>query len=53
VPDLEVSRPVRSILSTKRKTYARDDDGCLMVEISLNLFVEESIAERLGGAVAA
>jgi hypothetical protein len=48
VPDLEVSRPVHSILSTKRKTYARDDDGCLMVEISLNLFVEESIAERLG-----
>jgi hypothetical protein len=33
--------------ATKRKTYARDD-GCLMVEVSPNLFVEESIAEWLG-----
>jgi hypothetical protein len=33
--------------STNRKSYIRDD-GCLMVEISPNLFVEESIAERLG-----
>jgi hypothetical protein len=31
----------------KRKTYTRDD-GCLMIEISPNLYVEESIAERLG-----
>jgi hypothetical protein len=48
VPDLEVSRPVRSILSTMRKTYTREDDGCLMIEISPNLSVEESIAGRLG-----
>jgi hypothetical protein len=31
----------------KGKSYTRDD-GCLMVEISTNDFVEESIAERLG-----
>lgn len=30
-----------------RKTYTRDD-GCLMVEIRPNLYVEESMAERLG-----
>jgi hypothetical protein len=30
-----------------RKTYTRDD-GVLMVEVGPNLFVEESIAERLG-----
>lgn len=30
-----------------RKSYTRDD-GCLMVEIADNIFVEESIAERLG-----
>jgi len=30
-----------------RKSYIRDD-GCLLVEISPNLYVEESIAERLG-----
>jgi hypothetical protein len=34
-------------MATKRKTYTRDD-GVIMVEISSNLFVEESIAERLG-----
>jgi hypothetical protein len=33
--------------STKRKTYTRDD-GVIMVEISPNTFVEESLAERLG-----
>jgi hypothetical protein len=33
--------------SKKPKTYIRDD-GCLMIEISPNLYVEESIAERLG-----
>jgi hypothetical protein len=32
---------------TKRKTNTRDD-GCLMVEVSPNLFAEGNIAERLG-----
>ena len=31
----------------KRKTYIRDD-GVLMIEVRPNLYVEESIAERLG-----
>jgi len=30
-----------------RKRHIRDD-GCLMVEIRPNLYVEESMAERLG-----
>jgi hypothetical protein len=30
-----------------RKTYTRDD-GCLMVEIRPSVYVEESMAERLG-----
>jgi hypothetical protein len=34
-------------MASKRKTYTRDE-GVIMVEISPNLFVEESIAERLG-----
>jgi len=33
---------------SSRKTYIRSDDGAVMVEISPNLYVEESIAERLG-----
>jgi hypothetical protein len=34
-------------MPASRSTYIRDD-GCLMVEISPNVYVEESIAERLG-----
>jgi hypothetical protein len=34
-------------LMSSRKSYLRDD-GCLMIEISENVFVEESLAERLG-----
>jgi hypothetical protein len=34
-------------MAFRRKTYTGDDDGCLMVEVSPNLYVEESIAERL------
>jgi hypothetical protein len=34
-------------MSSKLKTYIRDD-GVVMVEISTNLYVVESIAERLG-----
>jgi hypothetical protein len=30
-----------------RKSYTRDD-GCLMIEISPNVYVEESLAERFG-----
>lgn len=48
-PALNVTLSNRSSYSmpAKRKTYTRDD-GVVMVEISPNLFVEESIAERLG-----
>ena len=34
-------------MSLKRKIYIRDD-GVRMVEISPNVYVEESIADRLG-----
>ena len=34
-------------MAKSRKSYTRDD-GCLMIEISPNLYVEEGIAERLG-----
>jgi len=34
-------------MPAQHKSYIRDD-GCLMIEISPNLYVEESIAERLG-----
>jgi hypothetical protein len=34
-------------MASKRKTYTRHD-CVIMVEISPNLFVEESLAERLG-----
>jgi hypothetical protein len=34
-------------MPSKRKSYTRDD-GALMVEIRPHLYVEESIAERLG-----
>jgi hypothetical protein len=34
-------------MPTPRKTYVRDD-GVVMIEISPNLYVEESLAERLG-----
>jgi hypothetical protein len=35
-------------MSQSRKTYTRDDDGCLMVEISDNVYVEYEWAERYG-----
>jgi hypothetical protein len=31
-----------------RKTYTRDDDGCLMVEIRPNVYVEQEWAEKQG-----
>lgn len=43
-------QPGRSYTTSRdaaRKTCIRDD-GAVMVEISPNLFVEESITERLG-----
>ena len=36
-----------SPMSSKRKSYIRDD-GVVMVEIRPHVYVEESIAERLG-----
>jgi hypothetical protein len=33
---------------TKRKTYTRQAEGAVTIEISTNVYVEESIAERLG-----